>query len=173
MKVTLDDMEVTALAYQGVESNIAMAKAGMNGVRPGYTRQPKNRWQSRIEAHLSEYAVSKLTRRKWLAQEDPWGPDVAPDIQVKYTDYANGHLLIPKPARGREAVMQMQRFVLVRPIAFDGFTMDLDVVGWIFGVDGMKEEFLKDLAGKGEPGWYVPAEKPRPIMDLILRTCHS
>jgi hypothetical protein len=74
-------------------------------------------------------------------------PDIPPNWQVRATERTTGRLIV-RPSENPE-----QRFILViaNPPRYD-------VAGFILGEDAMRQEWLKDAAGRSAPAYWVDRE---------------
>jgi len=95
-----------------------------------------------IEAAGAEMAVAKHCGRYWTAYVGGNGrnvADVSPNIEVRRATSSTGPLII------RPGDHVASPYVLVR-----GSMPNYEIVGWIRGGDGMRDEWRSNPGGKGE-----------------------
>lgn len=120
----------------------------------------RKEWSERLVGCAAELAVAIYTGERWTVEGGPYRrvkglPDVGRDIDVKWTKYPDGHLIIRE-----HDVMIGRRFALVTGEHFDGW---LALRGWLHGADAPKTSRVF----KGTPNHYrVPQQKLRPIEEL-------
>lgn len=92
-------------------------------------------------------AVAKFLCRYWLAGINTFkDPDVAPNIEVRRNTYPEGRSLLKVKPTDPDA----RRYVLVR-----GQMPTFEIVGWIWGHEAKRPEWLKNYHDYGEV-YYVP-----------------
>jgi len=136
-------------AYEGQK------KPNDNEQRSGPDIDPWNE----VESACAEYSVSFKTHRHWLADfsSKKKTVDIAPDIEVRFTKYANGHLLI------YDEDLDDCRYVLVT-----GALPEYSIRGWLLGKDCKLVEYYAPLTPDRPPVFKVPQSALRPIEELIL-----
>lgn len=147
MKVTLNPDEILQAALVGVKRNInAIGRGNFQVNKPDQNKL----WQSHIEGAMGEMAVAKVANKFWST-----GTKDDSDIgewEVR-TTHANGILVIRQ--RDVDKGKANKTFILVR-----GSYGNYDVVGWIKGVDAIKDEYWRDPTNTGRPkAWFFPTNK--------------
>lgn len=123
----------------------------------------KTRYEMDEMSAVSEYLVAALTGRKWLSggivRDNPEDGDVEGPLQIRWTKYDNGHLLIyPDEPNNQPWILVTGR---------DPYS--LNIRGWIFGQDAKKKEFFRrDLAEKRnrEAAYWIPQEELHDMKSL-------
>jgi hypothetical protein len=115
-----------------------------NGARPRYGFTPSASEALHIHgmSAVSEAQVAAWLGREWTAHtlgtdKPDNGIDVAPNIQVRWTERANGNLIL------HERDHDSRVCVLVRGDASMIKTGGLEVVGWIRAIDGKTAQFWR------------------------------
>lgn len=141
-RVLLTWKEVYRAAQIGLKRNIQSMMRGLEHVPP--LLNDLEAWINHIEGACAELAVSKWLRISWEATVNTFrsGYDVG-KYQVRWVT-KRGYRLILSDKDDPGHV-----FILV-----EGRAPEYDLVGWIRGIDGMREEFTEDH-GRG-PAYYVP-----------------
>lgn len=105
-----------------------------------------------IEGAVGEYVVAKFLNINWPG--DWWTrkrtADLLPDIEVRWTKYNDGHLLI------KDGDPITNRYVLVV-----GAIPTYYVVGWVYGNEGTKQEYYRPIKPGAEPCFCVPQDALR------------
>jgi len=103
-----------------------------------------DKWNE-VESANAELAVATFTHRYWVGdwENKVKTVDVRPDIEVRYTTHGHGNLLL------YETDDPSRRYVLV-----NGSIPQFKLVGWIFGHEGIKSQYLKKLR-EDRPAFYV------------------
>ena len=83
--------------------------------------------------------------------------DIGVNLQVRTTPRTNGRLIL-KRGDNPEHI-----YILVRKLA----ASDFEVVGWVFGHEGQRPEYLKKV-GHGGSVYFVPNHKLKSIADLSI-----
>ncbi len=99
-----------------------------------------------IEGAAGEIAAAKALNRYWHGSVNAKKsePDVGHNIQVRATKHLNGSLIIT------DSDPDDQIYVLVI-----GSRPNFNVVGWIRGVDGKKQEYVR-APNNRPPAYFVP-----------------
>jgi hypothetical protein len=100
-----------------------------------------------VEGAASEYAVAKLLRLPWSGNASK-GVDIEPNIDVKSTKHESGRLLVTPDAEDD------WKFVLVT-----GAMPTYKVIGWMWGRDAKREEWLTVLDPRRPACYAVPQDK--------------
>lgn len=150
--VQLDWCDVVTLASVGVMRHV---RALRRGLRPAYGADKRDCWGLHIEGAAGEYAVAKALRRFWPGVGEVKAEDVD-GVQVRTTSHHTGRLLIyptdPDLVPFVFAVGRIPRF---------------DVVGWLYGYEGKRAEWLSDLNGTSpELVYAVPQSALLPLDTL-------
>lgn len=134
----------------GVIGTLRQVEAARLNCKPSSTKDD-HAMARNIEAAGAELAVAKFLQRYWHPGVNRFrDPDVAPNVEVRQTTLDSGRLIIRK-----RSADPMRRYVLVR-----GTMPTFEVVGWIWGRDGMREEWVANPRGDGEV-YLVPAAELR------------
>lgn len=107
-------------------------------------------WQTDIEAACAEMAVAKALNIYWDGSVNKFkkdGPDLPPDIEVRTTEYKNGHLILRD---GDKKYCNDMRFVLVV-----GEAPKFYLSGWIYCHEGIRQGEKKTMTKSGHPGGYL------------------
>jgi len=145
VEVTLDPHEailVTNVALTRYAS--AMNNRQMKGLA---AQNPWERICMDVEGAASEYAVAKLLRLPWSGNASK-GVDIEPNIDVKSTKHESGRLLVTPDAEDD------WKFVLVT-----GAMPTYKVIGWMWGRDAKREEWLTVLDPRRPACYAVPQDK--------------
>jgi len=148
IKLTLSEQALAT--FVGTRRRILSMYKNIPGKRK---REEGKEWRDDIEGAAAELAVAKLINQYWWADVGDWRKaDVGKDVQVKWTSYPTGHLIIwPE-------YDSSQWFYLVL-----GKIPDMNVVGCIQAGEAMAhDEWLKDPNGRGK-GWYIPQSVLSPV----------
>lgn len=141
--VSLDWDEQLLAAQIGITRQMEARKTGAYS-----SRTPERRGDPvlcDINAAGAEMAVAKYLGCYWIGGVNRWKQaDVAPDIEVRWTDKPEGKLIV------RTKDVASRRFVLVR----GGFPA-YELVGWIGGEEAMKEQWWEDPRKDGG-AYFVP-----------------
>ncbi len=141
-RVVLTSSEILQAALVGVmrqTANIRDGRSNAHGLPDGRD------WQVHIEGALGECAFAKFMGLFWSGALGQLKADDVGLWQVRTNARTNGDLII------HERDANDRKFALVR-----GTAPHYDVVGWIFGKDGKRQEFWKDPTRKGRPAFFVP-----------------
>jgi hypothetical protein len=99
----------------------------------------------------AEFAVAKaLNLYPGFTVNHFAGPDIEPNIEVRSAP--RGRLIL------NDQDNSFRKYVLVL-----GEAPSLELVGWIWGYEGQKKEFLRDLKNGRPPAYFVPREALRPM----------
>jgi hypothetical protein len=147
MKVELNLDEILQGALVGVKRMVNAIGRGNNQTHSNGADMDRA-WQNHIEGALAEMAVAKYTNRFWSIG-DLHDSDVG-NWEVRQTPNPRGDLVIRQ--RDKDNKKENKKFILVR-----GRYGTYDVVGWIKGIDGMKDEYWSDPTNRGRAkAWFVP-----------------
>ena len=138
--VTLEWYEQEVASYVGIMRHMAAVREGR--FRELYSsRDPLI---TDCSAAAAEIAVARHLNQYWHPFVGVNGdlPDVGRDIEVRHTPLPDGKLLVR-----RRGIHEHRPYVLVR-----GAAPDMEVVGWIYGGDAMRDEWM-DKSGEY---WLVP-----------------
>jgi hypothetical protein len=145
--VRLTFYEIMQGAHVGVMRQVEnMQKQRKARYGAGHT----NDWQLNIEGALAEMALAKYLDRYW-AKGMVGDKDVA-GVQVRSTSYANGRLRLHEDDSDDDV------FYLVT-----GINGVYEVVGWILGCNGKREEFWCDPTGNNRHAYFVPQNALIPL----------
>ena len=154
MKLTGEDALVAAV--KGTVRQIKALQKGRMGHDHGSssTRSMSQSWIDHILGELGEIAVSReLSLNVSSLFEDMAAADVAGKLEIRCTEYANGHLPLHKTSKDESP------YVLV---LLDG--LEATIAGWIIARDGKKAEYWR----KGNPDcFFVPQKALLPIDQLL------
>lgn len=113
---------------------------------------------------LAEMAVAKALGRAWdgkFFEISDWlkwrevGNDVS-GLEIRSTKHKNGRLIIhPRDKDYAPFILVVQN------------KDDFELVGWIYGLEGKKQEYFADV-GYGRPCYYAPREILRDIKTLPI-----
>jgi len=149
--VKLNASEMMQAALIGVMRNVTNLRQGRVDA---FGAESDRGWEYHIQGACGEYAVAKLLNAFYNGALGNLGADDVGNFQVRTRSKAHYELIIhPKDPDDR-------KFVLVT-----GCAPLFNVVGWIVGRDGKREEFWKDPAGS-RPAFFVPHSALRPIDEL-------
>lgn len=113
-----------------------------------------------VESSITEYAAAHFLHRNWPG--DYWSKkktvDIPPDIEVRWTKHANGHLLI------YEKDPPEFKVVLVT-----GKLPEYFIHGYTTVEEGKKAGAYGRLRDDRPPCWKVPRAALRPIEELVIR----
>jgi len=155
--VTLERHEVIVSAIVGALREVeALDKESESDYHKGRDSAGNN-----IQAAGAEAAVGKLTDHYWLMGVNTYRalPDVGQRTEVRYTDRADGNLIL------RKRDDPEKYYVLAR-----GMLPTFEIVGWIKGSDGMQDCYWIAMPANGRaPHWLVPAEDLKPLEDRMVR----
>jgi len=100
-----------------------------------------------VRSAQAELAVAKALGIYWTMGVDTFhGPDLGSNIQVRYTKYATGKLIL------RKGDNPDHKYYLVASSRDDQYR----VVGWIYGRDGMLDKWTAALDKSRPACWAVP-----------------
>jgi len=119
-----------------------------------YGKQPQQRRMlDNEQGYCAELSVSLLTGLPWQANEgyQKGAPDVGNYIQVRYSHYQKGHLLV-RPKDPKEHL-----YVLVTATG-----RIYTLWGGLWGIEAMNDDYLKAPADR-PPAYFVPQDKLQPI----------
>jgi len=154
---TLSWHEVAIASQVGIRRHLAALVANRAN---GYGRGDDDGWSDHIEGVCGELAVAKALGVYWTPTVDTFksGGDVG-DWQVRTRRRADYELLI------RDDDADEAPFILVR-----GRVPLFEVVGWIRGRDGKRDEWRHAHGGR-PPAYFVPAEALLPLETLPPCRC--
>jgi len=151
MKVLLTKQEVFMAAMCGVMRNFGSMFRGLKA-NHGYSG---DYWGIHIEGAAGEFAAAKALGVFWSPTVNSYkSADIAPNIQVRTRSKSDYDLII------REDDNPDHAYVLVV-----GQSPEFEVIGWIWGRDGKRPEWIKTYGGR-PPAWFVPQDKLRPLSEL-------
>lgn len=152
--VRLTPGECRVAAFVGVLRQTDAVLGGRKHVSGGEERIIDPEW-THVQGVAAELAVAKLTNRfpRFNLPLVAGTPDVGHSIEVRRNTRTSGRLVI-RPNDPEDRI-----YVLVR-----GEYPLFDVVGWIRGADGKREEWL-DNPYNNWPAYFIPAEALTPFPD--------
>lgn len=152
MMIRLNSTELMVAAYLGSGRNVY----AMNRLTPGAGQRHAD-WAADIEGAAGELAVAKALGIFWLPQIGDYKAegDVGP-YQVRCNMSRRLDDTILRPGDKPDAVY----------IGVLSLLPDVDVMGWIWGRDGMSEQYLRDGAPGRPPCFFVPRAALRPLSEL-------
>jgi len=158
MKVTLKKYEMLAAAYVGIRRHlISLDSKDFNKVQ-----NTKYGWHTDIEAACGEMAAAKKLGLYWDGSVNTFKePDLLPDLQVRTSDEMWHHLIV------RDGDKDIERYIKVV-----GRSPHFELVGWIYGYEGMKEEYVKD-PGESYPAFFVPLDRLRPMKTFRIQDVYK
>jgi len=113
----------------------------------------------------TELATALALKLKWnifARNINAHTPDVGENIQVRGTNWRDGHLLM-HPS-------DCDDHIFVLGISEDSAPQVVDLVGYIGGVEGKQKKYWGDKFHKGRPAFCVPQSDLRPFEDLLPQT---
>lgn len=117
---------------------------------------PEEGWTVHIEGALGELVVAKFLNIYWDFSVNRFqGPDLGKNYQVK-TRAKNHYDLLVRPHDNDNDI-----YILVV-----GMAPEYRVVGWYYGRDAKKEEWLKKVRPDRPAAYYVPQSFLNPMKDL-------
>lgn len=150
MRIVLNATELMVAAYIGSARNV---QSTLGGAKPSAGMSMSNSWTANIEGAQGEMAVAKYLGRYWVPKVgDRYNGDVGP-----YEVRTNGS--------------RKHDDTCLRPDDFDdrvyigvlSFMPEFEIIGWIWGRDGMAERWLRD-GERGRPKcFYVPRSALQPL----------
>lgn len=114
----------------------------------GMDKSPEDiQWYRDIIGACGECAVAKALNVYWLAgiNQRKEEPDVGENTQVRYSTNPSLGMVV------RQNDPDHFRYVHV-----SGSIPTFTVHGWIKGVEAKREEWFKDVGGRGKPAYWVP-----------------
>jgi hypothetical protein len=152
--VTLTPSELTQAALVGVMRHVQNLKIGR---RAGHNLEAGVQdWQYNLAGACGEMVVAKHFNLYWGGTGVFRGGDVG-RLQVRLCPHFNGRLILHHDDQDDAA------FVLVRGHAFD-----YEVVGWIWGRDGKRDEWWTDPTRQNRHAFFVPEHALRGIGTLRI-----
>lgn len=151
VKISLDLYETASAVMCGIMRQTEVKSRGATFRLAG---RPLGLW-TETHAAGAEIAVAKYLRKYWAGSNRFSDPDIAPDIEVRWTKHENGRLIV------RSEAPNERRYVLVR-----GALPDYEIVGWILAGDAKQEKYLDNPNQDGECYW-VPGDDLRPMSELL------
>jgi hypothetical protein len=153
VKVRLTQTEMMIAAYVGSGRNVqSLTQEWAPHAGIGFA----NTWTPNIEGAAGEMAVAKGLNIYWLPViGNNQAPDVGP-YQVR-TNMSRKHS--DTCLRERDKPGKIYISVL-------SFCPDFELIGWIRGVDGKRDEWLRDGDPTRPQCFYVPREKLEPMSQL-------
>lgn len=151
LPVVLDDSEMRIAVEVGVQRQLDAIK---NDRKDRGTFVLDDYWTGTIEGSAGELVVAKFLDRYWSGNFGDFKADDVGPYQVRWTRYANGHLLVhdfDKPHRA---------FILVT-----GLMPKYRVHGWRWGRDAQQKKYWSNPTGKRWAFW-VPQADLHPMTDL-------
>lgn len=151
--------EVVLTKYESYVAGIVGVSRLVNSYDLDKTSKFVHGWDVDIEAACAEMVVAKYFGIYWDGSVNTWKrPDVG-SIQVRYTHYEDGSLIVRPPDSDDE------NFVLVT-----GKTPRYFIRGWIRGKDAKDSRFWRNKSGKiVGAAWFVPQDALHHIGDLNLQ----
>ena len=160
MNVHIDADEFSLCAHVGLQRLVSAIK---------YSRQDKVKrkrdWAESLNVHvlgaLGEMACAKALGISWTGSVDTFKTvsDLRGDIEVRHRSNPTWDLII------RDSDKSDKVYVLTRGIPPD----EVEVVGYIQGHAGKKNEYKKDWGKWGE-AYFIPADALHPIEELKGRS---
>ena len=116
---------------------------------------PKDKgWTLHIDGACGEQALAKHLKMYWSGNLGNFRAADVGSLQVRTTQYHNGHLLLHDDDKDDDI------FVLMT-----GLVPALRIRGWCFAKEGKMDDFKKDPLG-GREAYFVPQEILRPMATL-------
>lgn len=106
-----------------------------------------DQWSCVAEKIVSVY-LNLPWHKELLTNLYPKPPDVGDNIDVKWTKYTNGHLIL------HESDLSDRVFVLVR-----GKPPEMEIRGWVIGEVAKKERFQNHLKARSSKDYWFPARR--------------
>lgn len=134
-RIKLEWYEQVTAGVIGVLRRVESLRHGLthNPPRPELEEKYGHLMARDIEAAGAEVAAARMIGRYWYAGVNQWDQcDVWPDVEVRWTEYKGGRLLLQKKDKPDSP------YVLVV-----GKFPDYEIVGWIRGRDGQREDWWK------------------------------
>jgi len=150
VEITLDWVEYNSAAQIGMQRTLEACRRGAQN-HHGMTGHG---WTEGIEAACSELAVAKYLKVYWAGGGAYKNPDVAGNIQVRWTP-SRYYQLIVRPLDPDEDF-----YVLVT-----GECPTYEIQGFIKGSDAKREDRL-DAPNSRPPAYFVPTKELLPIETL-------
>lgn len=146
MKVSLSVAEMRISAQVGIERCLHVIEAGRANM---YGEQDDKFWQRHVEGAMGEMALAKFTNMYWNGTIGSVHlPDVG-DLEVRTTEHKDGCLIMHPKDKNKA------KFVLAI-----GVRGKYEMVGWIFGHEGKKQEFVRDPNDR-VAAYFVPQKALR------------
>jgi hypothetical protein len=147
--ITLTWAEMLVAANVGIMRNVQSLRLGRKRIGADDT------WTANIEGAAGEMAVAKMLGLYWAgAIGDIEADDVGP-YQVKTNTSRKWDDLILRKWNRPDRIY----------ISVLSFVPRFIIAGWIFGEEGMQEEFYREGA-PGMPAFFVPRSLLHPMSDL-------
>lgn len=154
-EVTLTKIEMQIASHVGMMRKIESRSLGL---KEGWHSPKHNdtKWDMDIEGAGAELAYCKFTNVYWTGSIGTFHKaDVGNDIQIRHTTLQDGRLIV------RSEDNPNHNYVLVI-----GSMPNYTIVGWIKGVDAIKNEFICNPNNKGK-AYFVPQNKLNSMDSLI------
>lgn len=153
-------MTVTLTIHEAVMAGVIGIKRRLSAIYRNSSQAntmipPDRLWESDIEGAIAELAVCKALKIYWHGSINTFKGADAGTLQVRWTKYPDGHLVVRNGDSGADI------FVLVT-----GRVPDFSVIGWIRGTDAKNDKYRKDPNNLGKPAWFVPQSDLRTIAEL-------
>ena len=163
MRVELKKYEV----YMAAEVGIRRHLISMDSPVSNMVGNKNYNWKTHIDAACAELSVAKALNIYWDGSVNKFkkdGPDLPPDIEVRTTEHANGHLILRD---GDKNFCNEWRFVLVV-----GEAPVFKLIGWIYCHEGilLGKEMDDD---KDWSSWWISQDNLRPISEMPERGSRS
>lgn len=144
VRITITAEEFVRCAAVGMRRFESSSAQGHNHAST-YRRSFIKRLEEETVGAVGELAFAKYREIPWDGSVDTFHnvPDVA-GVEVRATAYEDGHLVI------RDNDADDRIFVLVT-----GSAPEVEIRGWIRGIDAKRDEFLRDPHGYRQ-AWFVP-----------------
>jgi|LauGreDrversion4_2_1035121.scaffolds.fasta_scaffold301304_3 hypothetical protein len=153
MKVELNIPEFLNAINIGV---LRQCSSLRRGLKDAHGAKSDNGWDMHIEGACGEAAVAKALNVYWSGTVDTFklGGDLGKSIQVRTRSKDYYELIVRKDDRDDDI------FVLVT-----GKAPKFNVVGWTFGKNAKKQEWMQTHGGR-EAAWFVPQKELHDISSI-------
>lgn len=144
--VILDWQECITAAQIGCRRHVTALKKGRENTKGG---EHDEHWDQHIRGALGECAVAKAINRYWQPYIGKIDKVDLGDLEIRTTKHPSGRLIIRK----EDSIDA--NWVLVRGHFREDDGLHYNIVGWIRGVDGKKDEHWADPTGDNRPAYFV------------------
>lgn len=160
--VTLNWWEVEIAAQVGLQRNIEGIKNRGDHKVEGISRG--GGWDGNIMGAMAEMVLSKFFNVYWTGKGNYGGADVGATYEVRSKDYHGAGLRMHKS----DLKKKDSPFFLITGL--NGVHV---IHGWIYPVDGIKEEWFGDHAKTGKPFYQVPQSELKSPWMKPFRITHE